>query len=248
MLPDAGATREHWDHQAATYGRDKARNAAYYDALKRLVDRAVPATARRRVLEVGCGTGAVLRHLAPHAGVGIDSSQRMIEEARRPATPGLRFEVMDATAAPTLGHFDAVVCTDVLEHVPDWEAVVDALVGAADRGATIVVSTPNPAWALPLWILEKLHLKMPEGPHRYVNRRAIAARLVERGCAISHAGTHGLIPARLGGIGPRLSTWAESLPLGRTAGVIQLVVGIAGRGPEAALAHERGPARAGPRD
>ena len=225
--PDAKATRDHWDRQAATYDQAKARNDAYYRGLKTLVNRAVEPAFRRRVLEVGCGTGGVLASLEPESGLGVDISEAMIEKARaRFGDAGnLSFEVADATGVATRGPFDAVIPADVLEHVPDWSAVARAMVGACRPGGLIVIATPNPAWAIPLWLLEKVRLKMPEGPHRFVPGRAITALLDREGCAIRHCGTHLLIPADLAGLGERLSGWAETAPVLRHAGVIQFIVG-----------------------
>jgi 2-polyprenyl-3-methyl-5-hydroxy-6-metoxy-1,4-benzoquinol methylase len=224
--PDPASSRRHWDDQAASYARNKSRNAAYYDALKDLIDRAIPAERRQRVLEVGCGTGEILAHLRPAHGLGVDISDRMIEQARtqQAGRGALEFRVLDAAAVAALGRFDAVVCTDVLEHVADWQAVADALIGATAPGGTIVITTPNPRWALPLWVLEKVHLKMPEGPHHFVGIGAIVGRLCHRGCLVQHAGTHQLLPTRLGGLGPALSRRAEGIPVLRSLGVIQLIV------------------------
>jgi SAM-dependent methyltransferase len=63
-----------------------------------------------RVLDVGCGNGALLAHLAPSIadGVGVDVSGAMLGEARRRAArhPHLRFEQL---AVPTLPLEDASV-------------------------------------------------------------------------------------------------------------------------------------------
>ncbi len=220
------ASREHWDALAATYDEAKARNAVYYGSLKKLIDDAVPASHRGDVLDVGSGTGQVLAALAPARGVGIDVSEQMVDRARRQHArrDELEFNVADAVDAGQLGRFDAVVCVDVLEHVPDWPAVIDALAEACRDDGVIVLTTPNPAWALPLWVLEKLRLKMAEGPHRYVAAGALARRLRERGFLIRRNETHLLIPARLLGLGARLSRWGVTLPILRRLGVIQLVV------------------------
>ncbi len=224
--PDAKATRDHWDLQAATYDQAKARNDAYYRALKTLFDRAVTPSFRGSVLEVGCGTGGVLASLEPESGLGVDISAAMIERARaRFGDAGnLSFAVADATDVAALGPFDAVISADVLEHVPDWSAVTRAMVGACRPGGLIAIATPNPGWAIPLWFLERVRLKMPEGPHLFVPGRAIAALLDRQGCTIQQRGTHLLIPANLAGLGARLSACAETMPVLRWAGVIQLIV------------------------
>jgi 2-polyprenyl-3-methyl-5-hydroxy-6-metoxy-1,4-benzoquinol methylase len=226
--PDTQATKEHWDTMAEGYDAAKQRNDAYYSALKGCFDRAVPQRARGRVLDVGCGTGQVLAALRPTEGVGIDLSERMIEEAkaRFANRHELVFAAMDAAGARGLGEFDAVISADVMEHVNDWEAVVDAMMIVCRVGGTIAITTPSPRWTFPLWLLEKLKLKMPEGPHRFVAGRRIAQRMRHGGCEVTHCGTHAMLPISLGGIGERLSNVAAELPLLRGLGVIQLIVAV----------------------
>lgn len=223
--PDPTATRRHWDALADGYDAAKARNQVYYGTLKRLIAGAVPASHRGLVLELGCGTGQILAGLHPAVGLGVDASPRMIERARRlHADAALRFVTGDAGAAVDEAPFDAVIAADLLEHVADWTRVVRVAVAACRPGGRLVFTTPNPLWAGPLLILERLRLKMPEGPHRYVPAAAIARSLRDAGCEVLHLGTHLLVPARLGGVGPRISKAAARLPVARRLGVVQLVV------------------------
>ncbi len=72
-----------------------------------------------RVLDVGCGNGALTADLAKvcaHA-VGIDISSPNIEQAKKKATA--EFICGDATTYPFEGEFDAVVLSNVLEHIED---------------------------------------------------------------------------------------------------------------------------------
>jgi ubiquinone/menaquinone biosynthesis C-methylase UbiE len=79
-----------------------------------------------RVLEVGCGTGAVARTLAVRPGVGevvgLDPSPVFVERARQIAAgvDHLSYVVGSGTALPfDDGAFDAVVFHTVLSHIPD---------------------------------------------------------------------------------------------------------------------------------
>jgi SAM-dependent methyltransferase len=81
-----------------------------------------------RVLEPGCGTGAVCRHLARTAGVdavtGLDPSRAFLARARDLAASvaALRFDEGDARAMPySDAAFDAVVFHTCLSHVPHPE-------------------------------------------------------------------------------------------------------------------------------
>ncbi len=95
-----------------------------------------------RVLEVGCGTGAVCRYLAtlPDAAevVGLDPSALFIERARKLSGAGkLEFIVGDGRRLEfDDGLFDAVVFHTTLCHVPDCRiAVAEAsrVLGAGGR-------------------------------------------------------------------------------------------------------------------
>lgn len=103
-----------------------------------------------RVLEVGCGTGAMLRSLARRAGfdgsaIGIDQSPAFIEAAGRfAAAEGvadrLRFEVGDAhrMAFPDAS-FDAVIVNTVMSHVGDPGAVMAELARVLRPGGKLVI-------------------------------------------------------------------------------------------------------------
>jgi ubiquinone/menaquinone biosynthesis C-methylase UbiE len=84
-----------------------------------------------RLLEIGCGTGAIARVLAAWPGVGevlgVDPSPILITRARElsEAIPNLSFEEGDGRrlALPDAS-FDAVVLHRVLTHVPEPDAVL----------------------------------------------------------------------------------------------------------------------------
>ena len=88
----------------------------------------VPFPPEARVLEVGCGTGAVSRALAGRPGiadvVGVDPSPILLERARDLAAglSNLSFQEADGRALPFAdGAFDTVVFHTTLCHVPDPE-------------------------------------------------------------------------------------------------------------------------------
>ena len=94
-----------------------------------LADLALPAGAR--VLEVGCGTGAVARTLAVRPGVGevvgLDPSPVFVQRARQIAAgvEDLSYVVGGGTALPfDDGAFDAVVFHTVLSHIPEAGAAL----------------------------------------------------------------------------------------------------------------------------
>jgi ubiquinone/menaquinone biosynthesis C-methylase UbiE len=80
----------------------------------------------KRILDAGCGNGRysrfLLRRADPDAVItGFDLSLRMLDRARRRLhTDRVSHAMADLTRLPYAdGHFDAIVCGWVLEHLPD---------------------------------------------------------------------------------------------------------------------------------
>ena len=109
--------------------------------------------AGRRILDAGCGTGALAVEAARRGAevVAIDLSPTLVDLARErlPAIPGpgrVEFRVGDMLD-PTLGHFDHVVAMDSLIHYRADDAV-RVLAGLAPRTSTSMVFTFAPRTAL----------------------------------------------------------------------------------------------------
>lgn len=100
----------------------------------------------RNLLEVGCGTGAVLRHLHDAlpglelAGTDLYEEALVVAHAN---VPEARFERVDATAMHATNAFDVVGAFDVLEHVERDDLVLAGMHRAARRGGGAIMLVPQ---------------------------------------------------------------------------------------------------------
>jgi SAM-dependent methyltransferase len=112
------------------------------DLEERLLRLLGPLTGRERVLDAGCGAGALSFALAPHVAetVGVDSDERLLDAARSSAPPNASFTAGDATALPfAFGAFDIAGCLRVLHHVRRPELVVSELARVTRPGGLVLV-------------------------------------------------------------------------------------------------------------
>jgi 2-polyprenyl-3-methyl-5-hydroxy-6-metoxy-1,4-benzoquinol methylase len=108
--------------------------------------------AGRRVLDAGCGVGygsQILHDAGAEDVVAVDISPEVVEAARTRVSPEITVEQGDLhrLRLPD-GRFDLVVAFEVIEHVPDPEAVIRELARVLAWGGILVVSTPNAAAGL----------------------------------------------------------------------------------------------------
>jgi 2-polyprenyl-6-hydroxyphenyl methylase/3-demethylubiquinone-9 3-methyltransferase len=108
---------------------------------------ASPLAPSHRVLDIGCGKGALLKEFAAQGCevVGVDLSEQGITLARKDI-PGGRFEVLgaDANLLDVLGEapFDLVISTEVVEHVYAPREWARACHHALKPGGRLICSTP----------------------------------------------------------------------------------------------------------
>lgn len=130
-----------------------------------------------RVLDVGCGGGLLAEGLVKAGAtvVAIDLAEPMIDVARLHAEgSGLVIDYRCQSAESLLqqdpASFDVVTCMEMLEHVPDPAATLQALAGLLRPGGHLFVSTLNRnlrSFLLAIVGAEYLLKIIPAGTHDY---------------------------------------------------------------------------------
>lgn len=151
----------------------------------------LPAT-YQRVLEVGCGSGAFVDHLRRPSEVwGVEPNADAGEVAAQKMHRVLVGRYDQVARDLPEAYFDLVVCNDVIEHMDDHDAFLEAIKTKMRPGGCIVGSIPNvrhvtalfKLLALKDWrysgsgILDRTHL-------RFFTEKSLRRTLQEHGYAI----------------------------------------------------------------
>ena len=130
-----------------------------------------------KILDVGCG-GGILSEALAKAGAqvtGLDLSEASLQTARQHAKLqsleiDYRYERVEDIAQKHAGKFDAVVCMEMLEHVPDPGKVVAACAQALKPSGHAFFSTINRTPKALLFAIiggEYILRLLPRGTHTY---------------------------------------------------------------------------------
>ncbi len=136
-----------------------------------------------KVADIGCGGGLLSEALAARGArvLGIDASSETIAVAkahleRNPALAEAKGFVeyrkgtAEELASERPGEFDLVTCMELIEHVPDPEALVRACATLVRPQGRVVFSTLNrnpKSWLLAVVMAEYVLRMLPKGTHDY---------------------------------------------------------------------------------
>jgi SAM-dependent methyltransferase len=122
----------------------RARNRLLRNIFERFTDRTRPLD----VLEIGCGTGFVLKALSAVSNLRLTGSEIYLQGLHyaRETVPDVTFIQLDATKMPFRSEFDVIGAFDVLEHIADDRGVIDQVKLALRPGGMFVITVPQYQW------------------------------------------------------------------------------------------------------
>ncbi len=161
-----------------------------------------------KVLDLGCGFGRHAFEAARRGAnvVALDAGREEVEGVA--ATFAAMVEAGELTG-PTLhtaavqgdalhlpfpdGAFDRVICSEVLEHIPDDEGAMRELTRVLRRGGTMAITVPRFGPELINWALSDEYHNVPGGHIRIYRRSVLQERLRSAGMRVTgHHYAHGL--------------------------------------------------------
>jgi 2-polyprenyl-6-hydroxyphenyl methylase / 3-demethylubiquinone-9 3-methyltransferase len=159
----------------------------------------------KRILDVGCGGGILADSMARLGAdvLGIDLGEESLKIAQLQAleaqTPRIKYQKISAEdlAESAPASFDVVTCMEMLEHVPDPAAIVQACARLVKPDGWVFFSTINRnprAFASAILAGEYLLGLLPRGTHEY-------AKFIQPAELMRWARDNGLTPQATRGLG-----------------------------------------------
>ena len=150
----------------------------------------------KTIVDIGCGGGILAESMAKLGAkvTGIDLAQDSLDVAKLHALESGLTNVdyqninAEAFAAENSEQFDLVTCMEMLEHVPDPEAIVAAAAKACKPNGKVFFSTLNKtakSYLLSIIGAEKILKLVPEGTHEF-------DKFIKPAQLIAYAEAHGL--------------------------------------------------------
>ncbi|AZS76404.1 SAM-dependent methyltransferase [Streptomyces lydicus] len=145
------ALRDFYENPAVPVASGAARSRRQARLLARALGPVRDGAPAATVLDIGCGDGSAAataaQVLAGHRLVGVDWSQDALRRARTRLPCAVRGELTDGGLPFASGSADAVLFSEVIEHLVDPDAALDELRRVLRPGGHLMLSTPNlAAW------------------------------------------------------------------------------------------------------
>jgi 2-polyprenyl-3-methyl-5-hydroxy-6-metoxy-1,4-benzoquinol methylase len=123
----------------------------FFDYLTQKIFAEISVSPKTRILDLGCGSGRNI-FLAAKLGmdaVGVDNVPVSIvlarETARNQKLKNARFYQADITKLKSgiYGKFDYIILQEVIEHITDYQKIIDFAYASLKTGGKIIITTPS---------------------------------------------------------------------------------------------------------
>jgi ubiquinone/menaquinone biosynthesis C-methylase UbiE len=204
--------REYFNRQAPNRASRNGLNAYYWNDITRCIDYFIDENSS--VLEIGCGTGNLLKGLKSQNKSGIDFSEDMISLAQK-NNPDSTFHVMNAEQI-TLGKtYDVVVLSNLVGYLPDVQAVFEELNKVCHDRTKVIVNYYSKFWEPFLNIGEKIGIKTKGPDQNWLTQQDIINLLDLAGFEVYRSNRRMLLPINIPVLSFLLNRYIAKLPFFR---------------------------------
>jgi ubiquinone/menaquinone biosynthesis C-methylase UbiE len=140
------------------------------------IAKAVPVGGNLKILDAGCGEGHLIEYLhsinQTHKFYGYDVTKVAVKNARK-RCPYAHIEQMDMRRMNIADNFfDVIICTEVLEHVYEYQDALQEFNRALKNGGHLILTFPNePIWTLSRFLLGRNPIKVPDHVNSFSPKR-----------------------------------------------------------------------------
>ena len=155
------------DHMEALYASSNPLVRFVHQNRIDSIVRQLPKKNGLKVLDAGCGEGHLLeacyKTYPNNQYYGIDITDIALEKARQ-RCPSIHFQKANlASTRYEAETFDAVTCTEVIEHVIDYQVVLGELQRILKKDGFLIITFPNEfLWTVSRFILRRDPVKVPD--------------------------------------------------------------------------------------
>lgn len=175
----------------------RAMLAHYYNHL-------IPADAT--VLEIGCGSGELLKRLRAKRKVGTDLSEKQIEAARRHA-PDCEFHVQAGEVLELGERFDCIIISDTLNFAADVQQIFERLHAVSHPRTRLIVNYHSALWRPIFALAQSLGLKAHAPQSNWLTTADVLSLMELADWSALTKQPRILCPLRALGIGDFINRW-----------------------------------------
>ena len=169
-----------------------------------------------KVLELGCGTGNLLKSINPRYGVGVDISKEIIKEAKKEnkEIDFIHGDISRLTSILSNEHkFDYIILSDTIGYLEDIQSTLESLHEYCKKETRIIISYYSPMWSPIFSLATMFKFKMPEVKTQLLNLNDIKSFLKISNFDVVRLEKKILSPIKLFGIGRFLNRYIATLPI-----------------------------------
>ncbi len=188
----------------------KRRNSYYHRLLEKQYKLLIPVNSK--VLEIGCGPGDLLASLKPAIGVGVDFSDRILEEART-KYPDLEFIAQDAETLELNDTYDYIILSDLVGSLWDVQNAFEMISRVCHSRTRLIISNYNFLWEPVLRFAEFTGLKLRQPLQNWLSSSDITKLLQLTGFEIIKTDRKILLPVYIPLVSGIFNNFLANLPL-----------------------------------